>query len=38
MKKIKKYMSEVTSIDIVLVSALCLYGAFLIFNLSKLFV
>lgn len=38
MKKIRKYMSEITSVDIVLISALCLYGAFLIINLSKLFV
>lgn len=37
MKNIKKYMSEITSVDIVLISALCLYGAFLIINLSKLF-
>tara|TARA_B100000902_G_C27144507_1_gene830404 strand:- start:126 stop:242 length:117 start_codon:yes stop_codon:yes gene_type:complete len=38
MKKIKKYVSEITPLDIVLISALCLYGAFLIVNLSKLFV
>ena len=38
MKKIRKYMSEITSVDVVLISALCLYGAFLIINLSKLFV
>lgn len=38
MKKIKSYLSEITSVDIVLISALCLYGVFLIINLSKLFV
>lgn len=38
MKKIKSYLSEITSVDIVLISALCIYGVFLIINLSKLFV
>lgn len=37
MKKIKSLISEITVVDIVLASALCLYGAFLIINLSKLF-
>ncbi len=38
MKKIKSFLSDITSVDIVLISALCIYGAFLIVNLSKLFV
>jgi len=38
MKKIKEYVSEITSVDIVLISALCLYAVFLIVNLSKLFI
>ncbi len=38
MKKIKSFLSEITSVDIVLISALCIYGVFLIVNLSKLFV
>lgn len=38
MKKIKSFFSDITSVDIVLISALCIYGAFLIVNLSKLFV
>lgn len=38
MKKIKSFVSEITSLDIVLGFAFCLYLTFLIFNLSKLFV
>lgn len=37
MKKIKSLVSEITSVDIVLGFAFCLYLAFLIVNVSKLF-
>jgi hypothetical protein len=37
MKKIKALVSEITSIEILLGFAFCLYLAFLIVNVSKLF-
>ncbi len=37
MKKIKSLVSEITSVDIVLGFAFCLYLSFLIMNISKLF-
>jgi hypothetical protein len=38
MKKIKSIMNKVESIDVVLITALLLYGSFLIFALSKLII
>ena len=38
MKKIKSLVSQITSVDIVLGFAFCLYLTFLIINLSKIFV
>lgn len=37
MKKIKSLVSEITSVDIVLGFAFCLYLSFLIINILKLF-
>ena len=37
MKKIKTILKKIDSVDVVLISALCLYGAFLITNLLKFF-
>ena len=37
MKKIKSFVSEITSVDIVLGFAFCLYLSFLIINILKLF-
>ena len=37
MNKIKSIIKKIDSVDVVLIAAMCLYGTFLIINLSKLF-
>ena len=37
MKKIKTIIKKIDSVDVVLITALCLYGTFLITNLLKFF-